>query len=183
MKRYNIINRKFILSCVFALLAMSYSFSQNYSENEEGVNVDVKEVKEGKVTPEFFKNLGFNTAPNPKTANLRGNLISIRQVGELNDAIILTETNASEVNLLQLGDANNVNLEYKTNTAVADLIQKGNNNRIRDFVIKRNEDVSLDLIQNGDNLNFERNGVNNITKNLKFRQTEASPTIIIRSFN
>jgi len=179
MKKYNVY-RRFILSCVFAVIGMSLCFSQNYSEKEDDVS---EEVKEGRLTPEFFQNLGFNTVPNPKTATLRGNLVSVRQVGELNDAIIRTETNASEVNLLQLGNANAVNLEYKTNTAIADLIQRGNNNRIRDFVIQKNEDVSLDLIQNGDNLNFERNGVNNITKSLKFRQTEASPTIIIRSFD
>ncbi len=182
--KYSIINIKtpFLIG-IFTLLIVPLSFSQNYSEDDEDANELTNDVKKAKVTPEFFKNLGFNTAPNPKTATLKGNLITIRQVGELNDAIILTETNASEVNLLQLGNANNVNLEYKTNTAVADLIQKGNNNRIKDFVIQRNEDVSLDLIQKGDNLNFERNGVNNITKNLKFRQTEASPTIIIRSFD
>jgi hypothetical protein len=45
-----------------------------------------------------------------------------------------------------------------------------------------NADISLELEQNGDNY-FERNGVNEITKSLKFKQNEGSPDLIIRSSN
>ena len=50
-------------------------------------------------------------------------------------------------------------------------------------IIDANAEISLNLIQNGDNLKFDKFGSNSITKNIKFTQTEASPTIIIRSFN
>ena len=141
---------------------------------EENANVE-------KISPEMLANLGIMTTPNPKNALIEGNSVYVRQIGDFNTTRIFTNTNASEINLLQNGDYNDTNLDYTANTAVADLIQNGNNNRIRDFVNNPNADISLDLTQNGSYLNFEREGVNELTKSLKFRQTEASPTIIVRS--
>ena len=106
----------------------------------------------------------------------------MRQIGDFNTTRIVTRTNASEINLLQNGDYNDTNLDYTANTAVAELVQNGNNNKIKDFVNNPNADISLDLVQDGDYLNFERDGVNELTKSLKFRQSEASPTVIVRSF-
>ena len=142
-----------------------------------------KNILQGeKVSPEILTSLGIMSAPNPTNGLIDGNSIYVRQIGDFNTSRIVTNTNASEINLLQNGDYNDTNLDYTANTAVADLIQNGNSNRIRDFVNNPDADISLDLIQEGSYLNFEREGVNELTKSLKFRQTEASPTIIVRSF-
>lgn len=135
------------------------------------------------ITPAVLQNLSFINAPNPKNALLESNSVFVRQIGDYNESSIRTITVASEINLLQNGNFNMANLDYIANTAVADLMQNGDSNTIIDFVLYPDADISLDLIQDGNNLNFERNGVNEITKSLKFRQTEASPSIIIRSFN
>ncbi|MCB0465906.1 MAG: hypothetical protein KDC78_09600 [Aequorivita sp.] len=170
---------------MFAILAsfflMPTVWSQTYKGDENASSGNDKVVQGQEVSPEFMANLGIISAPNPKNATLQGNSVYVQQVGSYNTTQIQTRTNASEINLLQNGDSNDTNLDYTANTAVADIIQKGNNNRIKDFVNNPDADISLDLIQDGNYLNFEREGVTELTKSLKFRQTEASPTIIVRS--
>ena len=104
-------------------------------------------------------------------------------MGDFNKAAIITNTQQSEVNLEQNGDYNRTLLFYNAKTAFSDLKQNGDANTIVDFIFNPNAEVSLDLIQQGDDLYFERFGSNRITESLKFKQTEAAPTIIIRSFN
>ena len=160
------------------LLTANLALSQTYGADDKSPI-----VLEGEdITPLMLANLGIISNPNPKNALIQGNSVSVQQIGEYNTTDIRTNTNASEINLLQNGNSNDTKLEYTANTAVADLVQNGNNNRIVDFVNNPNADISLDLEQNGNNY-FERDGVNEITKSLKFRQTEGSPDLIIRSSN
>src|SRR5690606_3571763 len=165
-----------------SVIFMPASFSQTYKGEENTADGAQKIIPGKNISPEMMTNLGIIAASNPKNATVQGNSIYIQQIGSNNTAQIQTRTNASEINLVQDGDYNDTNLDYTANTAVADLIQNGNNNRIKDFANNPNADISLDLIQDGDYLNFERDGVNELTKSLKFRQTQASPTIIIRSY-
>ncbi len=169
-----------VVSCIMVLFALPFAFSQTYSEKESSS----KEVlTDERLTPAVLATLGISTTPNPRSALIQNNAIFLKQIGDYNRVQIRTITEASEINLEQNGNYNNTTLDYTTKTAIANLLQKGNSNRILDFVNNPEADVSLDLIQEGSNLNFERNGVNEITKSLQFRQTEASPSIIIRSFN
>lgn len=165
-----------------SVLLMPVVSGQTYTEEGSSFDGDKKMTPSENMSPEMLANLGLLSAPNPKNATVQGNSVYVQQIGSFNNAQIQTRTNASEINLLQNGDYNDANLDYTANTAVADLIQNGNNNRIRDFVDRLDADVSLDLIQEGNHLTFEREGVNELTKSLKFRQTEASPTLIVRSF-
>tara|TARA_A100001391_G_scaffold202102_1_gene190783 strand:+ start:325 stop:867 length:543 start_codon:yes stop_codon:yes gene_type:complete len=157
-----------------AVWSQTYKGEKNTQEDKKGINLE-------NMSPQVLENLGITSAPNPKNATAQGNSVYIQQIGSFNTAQIQTRTNASEINLIQDGDYNDTNLNYRANTAIADLIQSGNNNRIRDFVNSPNADISLDLVQDGNYLTFEREGVNELTKSLRFRQTEASPTIIVRS--
>lgn len=175
---------KTIAAVIVCIATTSGLTAQTYKSDEENKAGGSEVIVQGQhVAPEFLANLGIISAPNPKNSTIEGNSVFVRQIGDFNTADIQTRTNASEINLLQNGNYNDTRLDYSANTAVADLIQNGDNNRIRDFVNNPGADVSLDLIQDGNNLNFERDGVNELTKSLKFRQTEASPTIIVRSFN
>ncbi|SRX76156.1 hypothetical protein [Aequorivita antarctica] len=157
-------------------LFTNVALSQTYGADDKNPIV----LEGENITPLMLANLGIISSPNPKNALIQGNSVSVQQIGEYNTTDIRTNTNASEINLLQNGNSNDTKLEYTANTAVADLVQNGNNNRIVDFVNNPNADISLDLEQNGNNY-FERDGVNEITKSLKFRQTEGSPDLIIRS--
>lgn len=166
---------------VVALLAIPTAWSQTY-KNDNGTENGKEKIQGEKLSPELLANMGINTSPNPKNATVEGNSVYVRQIGGYNIAQIQSRTAASDINLTQNGDYNDAYLDYTANTVVADIVQNGNSNRIRDFVNNPGADISLDLIQEGNSLNFEREGVNELTKSLKFRQTEASPSLIIRSY-
>ncbi|MDN3724622.1 hypothetical protein QRD02_09520 [Aequorivita sp. SDUM287046] len=155
---------------------------QTYKEENKKIDGNNVVLKGENVNPEVLSNFGIFATPNPKNATVQGNSVFVRQIGDFNTASVQTKTNASEINLLQNGNSNHTQLDYTANTAIADLVQNGDYNQITDFVNDPNADISLDLVQEGSNLNFERNGVNELTKSIKFKQTEASPTIIVRSY-
>lgn len=172
---------KICIALMAALFMVSATWSQTYNSRnnpDDGEN----QINGEKLTPELLANLGINTSPNPKNATVDGNSVYLRQIGSYNDALIHTRTNASDINVTQNGDYNDTYIDYTANTAIVDLLQNGNSNRFRDVVNDPRADISIDLVQDGSNLNFEREGVNDLTKSLKFRQTEASPTLIIRSY-
>lgn len=173
-------------SLVFIILIICFSqvcFSQNYSEDEDLDNeTTITELNGEDVSPDFF-NTFFDTNPNPKLNTVQGNSVFLRQIGDSNITFAAVKSNASEVNINQNGNENDVKLVYDVDKVVTDVNQNGNRNRVTDFVIKPGAEISLDVTQNGDNLKFERFGSNEISKNIKFTQTAASPTIIIRSFD
>ena len=167
----------YLLLFVF-LLAFSDTFGQTYTEDE----VEQEEVQRIITTQEELNLLGIINTPNPKNQRLQGNQVFLRQVGDFNRTTVLNNTEASEIKILQNGDHNLTGLFYVAKTAYADLLQNGDFNTIKDFSFNPASDISLELQQQGDGLYFERFGTNSITESLKFRQTQASPTIIIRSF-
>lgn len=178
-----IVNKKVLFILTLLLCTSQISWSQNYSDDEDDTEeTTVTEVNGTNVSPTFFNSF-FDTAPNAKLATVQGNSVFIRQIGESNLVAASVQSNASDINLNQNGDFNDVRLVYNVNKVVADLNQNGDNNQIKDYVLDTSADISLDLTQNGDNLKFERFGSNEISKNIKFTQTAASPTIIIRSFD
>ncbi|KJJ38289.1 hypothetical protein [Aequorivita vladivostokensis] len=174
--------KNILFGVLTSILMIPAVWGQTYKGEENNNNGDEKVVSAENMSPQVLANLGIISTPNPKNALIEGNSVYVRQIGDFNTTRIVTRTNASEINLLQNGDYNDTNLDYTANTAVAELVQNGNNNKIKDFVNNPNADISLDLVQDGDYLNFERDGVNELTKSLKFRQSEASPTVIVRSF-
>jgi|SRR5690606_12906951 len=177
-----ILTKKTLVAFVLFMTLSQISFSQNYSEDESGSETTtVTELNGENVSPEVFNSF-FNTTVNTKLATVQGNSVFVTQIGEYNKVAASVITNASDINIAQNGDLNKVQLVYEVDKVVADLAQNGNENEIKDYVIDTNAEISLDLTQNGDNLKFERFGANKISRNIKFTQTEASPTIIIRSF-
>tara|TARA_R100000655_G_scaffold96027_1_gene138295 strand:- start:209 stop:724 length:516 start_codon:yes stop_codon:yes gene_type:complete len=166
---------------LFILLLVSILPLKSQTFTEEG---EVQKVLKGeKMDPTILASFGITTDINPRNNEINGNSVFLSQIGELNEVNIFTNTRSSEIKISQNGDFNKTDLNYTANTVVTELVQFGNYNLIQDFVNDPREDISLDLIQDGDYLNFQREGVNELTKSLKFRQTEASPSIIIRSYN
>ena len=170
---------KYYSLIVILLFFIQLSFAQTFNEGE--TNEETITENDLELSKEFFGNFGIGTGTNPRNSQITGNSVFLTQIGEFNVASIITETNASEISISQDGNVNNVALTYVANTAIANLEQNGDYNIIKDFVINRNEDISLDLTQEGDGLIFVREGANSLTKSLKFKQTEASPTLIIKS--
>ena len=169
---------KFIYFLVLCFLVTQVSLGQTYSSKEESNNEEMTlngvNVSEG----EFNSFFATNTASAP----VQGSSLFLTQIGEDNQARVQVSAQDSDINILQNGNDNGVNLEYQVKSVFADLQQEGNNNYILDYSFDKNQEISLDLKQNGDNLNFERFGTNEMSKNIKFTQTVASPTIIVRSF-
>jgi len=161
------------------LLIVQVSYGQTYNETTSNEETVISNVE---LSKSVFAGLGIGTGTNPRNATIEGNSVFLTQIGGYNTSSIKSATKSSEINVLQNGNRNDVNITYIANTAIADLVQNGNNNQIIDFVIDENADISLDLIQDGDNLKFVREGVNSLTKSLKFKQTEASPVLIIKSY-
>lgn len=173
----------FIIGTIL-ILASPMTMAQTYKPDKKNNTDGTEVVLQGQnVGPEMMANLGIFSDPNPRNATIQGNSVFLRQIGDYNTASIRTHTNASEVNLLQNGNSNDTQLDYTANTAVADLVQNGDYNSIKDFVNKPEMDISIDLVQDGNNLKFERDGANELTKSIKFRQSEASPLLIVRSIN
>lgn len=172
---------KVIYFFTICFLVTQVSLSQTYSDDDSDDDTGSVELNGTNVSESVFSSF-FNTTQN-QTTPIQGSSVFLSQIGDDNMAKVSVAAQSSDINIQQNGDDNGVNLTYQVNSVYTDLQQNGDNNYILDYSISTNQDISLDLKQNGDNLNFERFGTNSITKNIKFTQTAASPTIIIRSFN
>lgn len=184
MKNNYKINDKVSFVVVLFFLCIQVGWAQNYEEEEsENTEATNTELNGTEVSPEVFAAFGFDTTINPKLATVQGNSVFINQIGESNTVGVYTDTQASEIKVFQQGDYNGIALDYTVKKVVTDVKQLGDNNIILDYANNPDKEVSLDLTQQGDNLNFQRDGINDLTKSIKFTQTQASPTIIIRSYN
>jgi hypothetical protein len=172
-----------ITCCCTLLFSISVS-AQTYENDQEEEDVNGSEIvlDSQTVSTDILSNLGFDTSTNVRNQQITGNSIFLTQIGDLNIASISSNTTSSEILVTQRGNLNFTALDYRANTVVTTITQDGNFNLIRDYVNNPQADASLDLLQQGDNLTFERFGTNSITESLRFVQTEASPTIIIRSY-
>lgn len=158
--------------------AQTYS-NEDTSEVEE-INVDTNDAQ----ISVLFQSLGIDNTANPKNNELLGSNIFLQQIGDFNTSTINVIADTSEINLLQNGTANDASLTYEAKSVFTEIQQNGNDNNVIDFAINNPlEDISLNLQQNGSNLNFERVGTNSLTRSMSFIQTAASPSLIIRSFN
>lgn len=174
--------KKFILIICFIVPAIS--IAQTYENDPESEEVNGEEIiiDNTNVNTQVLNELGFDTSFNPDPSTIVGNLVTVQQIGEFNIANVATNTQTSDISILQNGNNNQVDLVYNSLSVFAQLNQEGNSNQVIDFVSDSNANPALDLTQQGNNLSFERYGVNNLTNSLKFTQTEASPAIIVRSY-
>ena len=173
MKTKSIFFLVFFITCAFS----NKSYSQTYKENETAE----AQIEKEPMTAQMLQSLGITINPEVNFDVVQGNSVFLTQIGEFNSAKIFTSTENSDIKLDQEGNYNTTSLSYRARTAIADLKQEGDYNRITDIINNPDLDVSIQLDQQGDYLNFERQGVNNLTKSLKFTQTNASPSLIIRS--
>ena len=155
-------------------------FSQNLTNPDEE-NILNEKIEFGNFMP---ANLPFQNfqKPEPNKEIPVGNQIFIEQIGANNNIDAYTSSENSDLELFQYGDSNNISFMIDAKNLDGTIIQNGNNNNAFDFTINANQDVSVNLLQQGDNLHFERYGANSISNNLKIIQTGETRSIIVRNF-
>ena len=173
-----------INTCILLFFLIAYSQFANAQTYVNSGTSSQEELllKNDNLTQAALNGLGIFNNPNPRNMEITGNDVSLRQIGDFNQADIKTITASSEIIINQLGASNWATVDYEVNTAIADFVQNGDFNTIHDYVISPEADISLELKQEGNGKYFERNGINELTKSLKFTQTDATPILIINSY-
>ena len=112
-----------------------------------------------------------------------GNSVFVNQIGEEN----FQNTTGSSVNsnqiIMQHGSYNYSDSYLNTENINTTVSQSGVRNNYNDYSIRSHQAIDLELIQQGENLSFDRFGVNATTKNLKVKMKGNDRTVIVRSFN
>ena len=165
---------------ILLLFCGNFSFSQNPATlTEEKVLAEKREF--GNFVG--LSSLALNSEkPEVGNALPSGNQIFIEQIGSQNNVNARTSSQNSDLKLLQYGDGNYISFITDAQNLDGTIIQDGNNNKSFDFTVNPDQDVSANLLQQGDNLHFERYGANSISNNLKIIQTGETRSIIIRNF-
>ncbi|MBQ4820511.1 hypothetical protein [Aquimarina sp. MMG016] len=117
-----------------------------------------------------------------RTASGNTNSVFIQQIGADNTIVSNIVAKTSDIKLFQNGNSNTIEIDESSKEINKLITQNGNNNSVIDFSFNPDISTNLELIQNGDNLTFERFGSNELSKNLKFNMSGNARTIIIRSF-
>lgn len=112
----------------------------------------------------------------------RVNSVFIQQIGVNNSVFSNVIAESSDIKIFQSGKDNSVEINESAKVVEKIITQNGNNNAIRDFSFDPNISTNLELIQDGNNLIFERLGSNELSKSLRFRMSGEAQTIIVRSF-
>ncbi len=110
------------------------------------------------------------------------NTVFIQQIGTGNAVFSTINAVSSDIKIFQNGIENKVEINEAALEIQKRITQTGDNNTVIDVSSNRDISTSLDLIQEGNHLIFERFGTNELSKNLKFRMSGDARTIIVRSF-
>lgn len=110
------------------------------------------------------------------------NTVFIQQIGSGNKVVSNIVAESSDITILQKGGQNNIEINESAKEIEKSITQSGDNNSVIDFSFNRDISTKLELIQDGNNLIFERFGSNDLSKNLKFKMSGEARTIIVRSF-
>ena len=167
----------FIQALVFFI---SFTFSMAYAQ-------DIKDESQLSVTDQdkFITLSQVNDMLSvTKSSSLSNgvNAVFIQQIGTSNIVLSTIIAESSDIKITQKGDQNLVEINESAREIEKSIIQTGNNNSVTDFSFNPDISTNLELIQEGNNLIFERFGSNELSKNLKFKMSGDARTIIVRSF-
>ena len=158
------------------ILLISGSFSLAAQVNNIDESLKVMELMRG-------SEITAQNANVQQQLQQRGSTVFINQIGEGNMVNAqLRATNTANSTFHQNGDFNSINSSISARNIENTIIQNGTNNRILDYANSPNQDVSLNLNQQGNDLNFERFGSNSIGDQIQFNMTGSFKTIIVRNF-
>lgn len=172
--------RFFIFFPLVALLFGFAGFSQNAISPEEKQAVSENREFGGFIS---LQPSALNFQNSKKNNDLQvGNQIFIQQIGQGNNIEANTSSGNKDLKLIQYGNKNFISLKSNAENLHGAIVQKGDNNTSFDFTTNSSQDISTDLLQQGNNLHFERYGSNSIGNDLKFIQSGDTKSIIVRNF-
>ncbi|WP_298543448.1 hypothetical protein [uncultured Aquimarina sp.] len=172
--------KKFIKLCVITsiLLFFGNTYAQN-TENQEESLVESESQERFITLNQLQNNAAVQVARETMTGN---NTVFIQQIGTGNKVLSNITAQSSDIRLSQNGEQNLIDINETSKEIEKFITQNGNNNTVTDFSFNSDISTSLELLQEGDNLSFEKFGSNELSKNLKFKMTGNARTIIVRSF-
>ncbi|GAA4277611.1 hypothetical protein [Aquimarina mytili] len=159
------------------LLSTLVAFAQSNEEGEISITDQDKFIALSQVD-----NIVSQGARNQSSLSEGVNSIFIQQIGTDNVVFSNIIAESSDIKIVQNGDQNTVEINESAREIEKAITQNGNNNSVVDFSFNSEISTNLQLIQEGDNLIFERFGGNELSKNLKFKMSGDAKTIIVRSF-
>ncbi|WP_370391501.1 hypothetical protein [uncultured Winogradskyella sp.] len=121
---------------------------------------------------------GFGNLNIPQDAQ---NVAIIRQVGVGNTATIESNSETSDIRHLQVGINNNIESINTINNFSEQVIQLGINNEYIHDSFGNITSSGLNIIQTGNNLNFQKVGSNSQTRDMTVRMSGQERTVIVRS--
>lgn len=107
------------------------------------------------------------------------NIIQVNQMGLGNSTDLNVVSENSNLVVNQYGSNNYIDLYKKSNELLQSVNQSGNNNFISDFSLIDENQINMNVKQDGNNLSLYNNGSNSISKNMKITQTGNSGSIYI----
>ncbi|TPN84539.1 hypothetical protein [Aquimarina algicola] len=165
---------------LLVLISSSLSYAQN-TNTEESLILDTDQDRF--IALSQVNNLfNQNDAQSNALINDGINAVFIQQIGNNNLVFSNITAESSNVRIVQNGDENRVTINESAREVTKTITQLGTNNAILDVSFNPEISTNLELTQEGNNLNFERFGSNELSNNLKFKMSGESRTIIIRSF-
>lgn len=126
--------------------------------------------------------LNNNNSSRTNTSTTNGSTVMIQQVGSLNQSFVAVSSSDAFISVNQFGNKNNVALSLKGEGINESITQIGYNNNAVDRTQSLSDRSGFQLLQQGRNLYFERQGINNISKDIKVRMRGDSRSILIRNF-
>ncbi|WP_109097854.1 hypothetical protein [Aquimarina sp. AU58] len=158
-----------------------FTFSNGYTQNLKGESELSVTDQDKFITLSQVNNvLSVGAESSPLSNGV--NAVFIQQIGTSNAVLSTIIAESSDIKILQKGDQNLVEINESAREIEKSIIQTGNNNSVTDFSFNPDISTNLELIQEGNNLIFERFGSNELSKNLKFKMSGDARTIIVRSF-
>jgi minor curlin subunit len=115
--------------------------------------------------------------PNKNSVHSAG--LNIQQIGNYNDLNINMRGEYVRVDIIQKGDSNQLEIDKEANSIKQKIVQVGQNNSIIDLSIYANNNVNMELTQQGNNQNIQNFGSNSISENMKVLQSGNGASAII----
>lgn len=170
--------KKYLTQYIVAICLLF--FGNSYAQNTENQEESLVESRQQFIS---LNQLQRNTASQIVRENTAGtNAVFIQQIGTDNQVYSNITAQSSEIRLQQNGAQNLIDINETAIDIEKFVSQNGANNTVTDFSISPNISTSLDIVQEGNNLTFEKFGTNELSKNLRFRMSGNDRTIIVRSF-
>lgn len=164
----------------FVIISSPLVFSQenngNIGHDESGFSAfDSKEK-----TFKFISETYLSNKKDIPVANLmQSGGLNIKQIGDYNDVTINVKGTSVNVDILQNGDSNQLELDKEANSIKQKVVQDGQNNSIKDLSMYANNNVNMELVQQGNNQNIQNYGTNSISENMKVIQSGNGAAVII----